>query len=168
MADRDTYDQAYSSGNPGIYVGMQTVATEEPTFANPIDNSTTVAVVGKILVRQQVNTNVGGALYVQSATANQRLMPGAAGVVTVAAVGTGSKARIKTKGVVLAFVQNGSNTSKTINAGDDLCLDGNGNLTSCPSNPYAAAVATAMFTMNGSTNATASVTLQLVDMGGAY
>jgi hypothetical protein len=168
MPVRELYDTGYASGNPGIYGGFTTQPTEEQTYATVLDQSTTVATVGKILVRQMTNTNTGACNYVQSATANQRLMGGEYGVVVVGASATGGKAFIKTRGVANAFVQNNSNTSKTINAGDDLALDGLGNMTSAPSNPYAAAVATAMFALSGAASATVTPELLLVNLGGSY
>lgn len=166
MAHRDLQDTAYASGNPGIYGGFNANTPEETTQATCFDQTpSTPAVAGKCVIRQQVSTNLGGGNYAQGTTANQVAMPGSWGVVVVPAAAVGGKAEIQTKGVIKASVQSTSNANKAIAAGDPLCFDNAGNLTSAPATPAAGTVvATAMAAVAGGT-AAAPV---LVDLGGAY
>lgn len=166
MPDVTYRDVNNTSGNPGIYAGFMTGPTEEETLAQVVDNTpTTPAIAGKVLGRTYVATNTGGNNFAQTTVANQGYKAGSVGVVKMPAPAVAGTARIQTKGVAAVFIQTTSNANKAIVAGDPLCVDGAGNLTSAPATPVAGTVvAYAMAGISGSLAAA----LSQADFGGAY
>lgn len=155
-----------ASGNPGTYGGFLTGPSQEEAFTDVTEQDTTPAVVGAVLVLQNVSTNTGGDNYIQSATAVQKVMHGSYGVVKIVASAINTDARIQFKGVCTALVQSTANTGKSITAGDPLVLAGDGTLTSSAATAIAGSiVAISMATMAGTTT---PAVLTLVDLGGSY
>jgi hypothetical protein len=165
MPINDVIDESYLSGNP--------TSTGKPLIPAPsldsyqegfVDNGTTQAVVGQLVVKQIASTNTGGAYAQVSAVANQVLMRGEFGIVSKAAVSaTNATGVMLQRGPVQALCTTGG--SVAIAVGTLLSADGAGNLIPAPTTPTPGQILARSYgTLPISTS---TPTLVLVQMGGA-
>lgn len=178
MPNREIIDLSYGSGNPGgTGVPFIPGPRKEPYTEDVIDAGTTTATVGQAMVED--TTSYGSANWKVSAAANQACGQFMCGIVVKAAgANAGSnafpanagktpnqtQATVVVEGPVLALLTSTANANKAINAGDPLCLDGAGNLTSAPASPAPGTVVG--FACEALAGAVSTPTLKKVRMGG--